>query len=258
MYSNKLVASVKCGGKILREDGEVVYIPYSSEYSLLLKNLNTQKAVAHIEIDGTNVVPGGLIINPNQTIDLERFVIDGDMKRGPRFKFIEKTAQISEHRGDRVEDGLVRIRYQYEVIPCVWNYWRPPTWIYDVQYNHQVGPSVNDGGDQVYYSAVSGASLNSCTITSSVTRGISKSAPANDGITVHGSDSSQKFVEGHVGTLESQEYVMVLQLRGAVGERPVEVPVTVKRKIECSVCGTKNKTSTKFCRECGNNLTYQY
>ena len=39
-YQEKLVAVVKCRGKILREHGEFVTIPFGEEYTILLKNLD--------------------------------------------------------------------------------------------------------------------------------------------------------------------------------------------------------------------------
>ena len=38
MYSNKLIACVKHNGKILREKGENVLLPFGSEYTLYFKN----------------------------------------------------------------------------------------------------------------------------------------------------------------------------------------------------------------------------
>ena len=58
MYNQKLVASIKANGKILREFKDQVYVPFSSEYSVLLKNINTVRAIVNVFIDGTNVVPG--------------------------------------------------------------------------------------------------------------------------------------------------------------------------------------------------------
>ena len=43
VYNEKLVASVKCNGKVLREDKDTVYLPFGSEYSILLKNMNITK-----------------------------------------------------------------------------------------------------------------------------------------------------------------------------------------------------------------------
>lgn len=115
MYQSKLVASLKANGKILREFKDTVYIPFGSEYSFLIKNLNTQRAVVNIFIDGEDVVEGGLVVNAGQEVNLERYVKNGNLKAGNKFKFIERTQAIEEGpRGVKLEDGLVRIEFQYE------------------------------------------------------------------------------------------------------------------------------------------------
>jgi len=74
MYNNKFVASIKCCGKILREDGETVYLPFGSEYSILLKNLETRTAAARIAIDGEDVLDEHmLLVPPYETVELEGF-----------------------------------------------------------------------------------------------------------------------------------------------------------------------------------------
>ena len=50
----------------------------------------------------------------HQRLDLERFVEGYSMSSGPKFKFIEKTQEISDFRGDKAEDGLIRIEFQFE------------------------------------------------------------------------------------------------------------------------------------------------
>ena len=116
MYNQKLVASIKSKGKILREFKDTVYIPFSSEYSILLKNLNTVRAVVNVFIDGENAVPGGLVIDPGRSVDLERWIKNGNLTEGNRFKFIERTAKIEEGpRGIKEEDGLIRVEYQFEL-----------------------------------------------------------------------------------------------------------------------------------------------
>jgi zinc-ribbon domain len=116
MYNQKLVASIKSKGKILREFKDTVYIPFASEYSILLKNLNTVRAVVNVFIDGENAVPGGLVIDPGRSVDLERWIKNGNLSEGNRFKFIERTAKIEEGpRGIKEEDGLIRVEYQFEI-----------------------------------------------------------------------------------------------------------------------------------------------
>ena len=115
MYQSKLVASLKANGKILREFKDTVYIPFGSEYSFLIKNLNTTRALVNIFIDGEDVIEGGLVLSAGQEVDLERYVKNGNLSAGNKFKFIERTAAIENGpRGAKLEDGLVRIEFQYE------------------------------------------------------------------------------------------------------------------------------------------------
>ena len=118
MYESKLVASLKANGKILREFKDTVYIPFGSEYSFLLKNLNTVRALVNVFIDGEDMTPGGLVLNAGQEVDLERSIKGGNLKEGNRFKFIERTSAVENGpRGVKLEDGLVRIEFQFEKPP---------------------------------------------------------------------------------------------------------------------------------------------
>ena len=141
MYNNKLVASIRANGKILREFKDTVYIPFGSEYSILLKNLNTVRALINLYIDGDNVVPGGLVLNAGQEIDQQRAIRNNNLNEGNKFKFIERTGNIEQHRGVKLEDGLIRVEYQFEKIfkrqdGIQWNniklggqpYYGDPTW----------------------------------------------------------------------------------------------------------------------------------
>lgn len=115
MYSNKLVASLKANGKILREFKDTIFIKFGSEYSILLKNLNTVRCVVNVFVDGDNVVPGGVVLGAGQEVNLERSIKNGNLSEGNKFKFIERTGEIEEGpRGIKLEDGLIRIEYQYE------------------------------------------------------------------------------------------------------------------------------------------------
>ena len=114
MYNNKFVASLKSAdGKILREFKDTVYIPFGSEYSIYLKNLNTLRAEVTITIDGQDIMDGNsLVLGAYQDVNLERYL--KDVTKGNRFKFIERTASVEKHRGIGAEDGLIRIEFAYE------------------------------------------------------------------------------------------------------------------------------------------------
>jgi hypothetical protein len=235
MYESKLAAAIKVDGKVLREFKDTVHIPFGSEYTILLKNLNTTRAVVNVFIDGNDIVPGGLVLDPGREVDLERSVKNGNLTEGNRLKFIERTRSVEHYRGIDIEDGLVRIEFQFEQPPrpIVWNTSQISGGIYP-----QGG--IMRGMD-VSYSTNS--TLNS--VTASAT-----SAVSDVGITVPGSHSSQKFHTAYIGALESVKHSMVFKLLG--GSMPT--PITVKHKPRCVTCGKQNKATSKFCQECGTAL----
>ena len=249
MYASKLAVAVKSGGKVLREFGDTVYVPFSSEYSIFIKNLNNVRALVNITIDGEKVTDDGLVVNANSQVDLERFL--GDLSKGHRFKFIERSSKIEQHRGIGVEDGLIRIEFQFEkpaqqVIRCpdVWNgsLFRGMTGIAQGGSSGAMGYSDSHKAMQC-----STASYSAQTSTQSL---------SNDcGITVKGSISDQKFVATHMGQMETETHVMVIKLLGKTEQgKQVAKPVTVKAKQVCDTCGHKNKATAKFCSECGTSL----
>ena len=114
-YSHQFATAIKVDGNILREQAGAVAIPFGSEYSIYLKNMSSVRALAKVEIDGQDVTEGlSLVLNPNGSMDLERYVRNGNRNCGNRFKFVRKTERIEKHRGNRAEDGLVRIEYRFE------------------------------------------------------------------------------------------------------------------------------------------------
>lgn len=115
MYNNQFAVAIKAAGKVLREQKDKVFLPFGSEYSIYLKNLNTVRALVRIELDGVSVTGGtDLVVHPNGSIDLERFMKSGNLSQGNRFKFIERTAKVEAHRGVGAEDGLLRVEFQFE------------------------------------------------------------------------------------------------------------------------------------------------
>ena len=278
MYENKLAVCIKAAGKVLREHKDTVYIPFGSEYSIFIKNLNSVKALIKIEIDGVDATNGtGLIVNGNTEIDLERFIKDGNFEQGNRFKFIERTAAIENFRGVGVEDGLIRVEFQFEKPqPAIdWNQiktWYKPQFPYphndpwgypQVYYGSCQSPTV---GNPLRGMSVGGGTTTSCSFiaTDSVPVGgaygdvehtFTANAVNDAGITVPGSVSDQKFVAGSWFPLEETKHVMVFKLLGETQRgKVVKAPVTVKAKPKCVTCGRQNKATAKFCTNCGTSL----
>ena len=257
MYNQKLVASIKSKGKVLREFKDTVYIPFASEYSILLKNLNTTRAVVNVFIDGENAVPGGLVIDPGRTVDLERWIKNGNLSEGNKFKFIERTSAVENGpRGIKLEDGLIRVEYQFEISRPIINIsntlWNTP--VYGNGVMRGISGSTGDWAGPAGAVTCS-ASLNSVSASSFDVTASAASFQNETGITVPGSKSTQTFQTVTVGALESTVHNIVLKLVGDLGNnKPVEKAVTVKAKPKCTTCGHQNKATAKFCTECGTAL----
>jgi hypothetical protein len=273
MHKKNFVAVVKVNGKVLRESSDRVELPFGSEYSVLLKNLDTVRQQAKISIDGQDAT-GWLILGPNSDIEVERFVKDLD--RGNRFKFIERTEKIENHRGVKAEDGLIRIEFRREKVydlskitehhtyhhhyndyyyswPYPWNhpYKYRPTWTCNVTASNFSGALQSSGSDVI----ASCNMLRSAQQNQTTTQNFQCSAQnLNDaGITVPGSLSDQKFVSVS-GFETEQSEVIVLHLFGTHGKLPVKVARIVEHKLSCDTCGKRNLPTAKFCIECGTSL----
>lgn len=283
MYESKLAAAIKVNGKVLREfNKDTVYIPFGSEYSILLKNLNTKRAVVNIFIDNQDIVEGGLVLNAGQEVDLERFVKNGNLTEGNRLKFIERTSAIENGpRGVKLEDGLVRVEFQFEQPQPVYR----PSPIWTTTYgNNQIYPTGGLSGATSASYNVNGVlrsvdfSSNGATVQAQATAAVDKycadngivnksevhdgaatmdwmAAPKNDiGITVPGSKSTQKFSTVVMGTMETEKFSMVFKLLGETANNTVQKAVTVSAKPKCVTCGHTNKATAKFCNKCGTAL----
>lgn len=272
MYNSKLVASIKANGKVLREFKDTVYIPFGSEYSILLKNLNTVRALINIYIDGDNVVPGGLVLNAGQEVDLQRAIRNGNLSEGNKFKFIERTGKIEDHRGVKLEDGLIRVEYQFEKVfkrqdGIQWNqinigvpytgqpYNGNPTWTVNNSVLRSSG-HVHEGEACSDMSYADTSMAVGATLTRSMAQSFNAAPQTETGITVAGSKSEQKFVTVSNFTCEPEKHNIILKLLGETEDnKTIREPITVKAKPKCTTCGKQNKATSRYCTECGTALT---
>lgn len=292
MYSEGLVVVVKCNGKILREDKDLVTLPFGSEYSILLKNLESRKAQLKVSVDGQDVLDGNfLILQPNSEAEIEGFV-KGHLGKN-KFKFIQKTKEISDYRGDRLDDGIIRVEYWFEKIiekreitTEHWTYhWNWPYYTYLPIIQKTYQPNIRTyGNGTVYYgtqgglcstngasdgvsglngpAGCSGSSNSNSTPTLNCYHVDSLNFPKEsfsprqeEGITVKGSEINQQYNFSWIGPLEDHSRVIILRLTGVKsGNYFVKTPITVKSKTKCSSCGKISKSYSKFCSRCGTFL----
>jgi len=276
-YQNQLVVVVKCNGKILREDNGVVSLPFGSEYSLLLKNLNSRRASIKITIDGQDILDNSsLVIEPNQETELQGFLTGMIAKN--RFKFIQKTKEIQDHRGDKIDDGIIRIEFAFEKPSVIKrdvivehhhynDFWHLPIYRYDY-YEYRPIRSFYNSNEVIcssageYTSKVSSSGEHSsngkspnddiqvynCSLDN-------LSTPQQDeGITVKGNEIAQAFHSTYLRELDPSE-VITIRLKGFKDDgKPVVEPKTTKTRITCSTCGRRCRSNMKYCSNCGTFL----
>lgn len=257
MYSNQFAAAIKVGGKVLREVGDTVYLPFGSEYEIRLKNMNSRRAKISVEIDGQDVTDSGLVLDSFETTDLQRFIQNGNLDGGNRFKFIERTHKIENHRGIQVEDGLILIKFEFEIPrPSSWGGLYSKSGTYTKGVSDSYGVLLNSVPCAAEEVDVTNSSfVNSVSANLDLTIGTATPLTNETGITVPGSLSNQKFTTTHWRGTEGPVHSMVFRLLGETeANLPIRQPLTVKTKVDCPTCGTSNSPNSKFCRECGTSL----
>ena len=253
MYKNKFLAIIKKDGKPVRElAGAYVHLPFDTEYSIELRNDNRQRALAKISIDGTEVVSGGIVVDGYSSVTIERFVLDGNMDKGNKFKFVA----VDDAPGidpSNIRNGVVEISFQLEK-PAVRQ--RPPfaTTSTISYYPDGMSGSILYRGASIECSTTSTAptrtllldAVNSVNCYYSDSSTMTKSFKSNVGVTTEGSISKQKFQEVTMGELETDTTTIYLFLKG------VDNFVTIK--IYCTQCGKKTKSEHSFCPHCGTRI----
>lgn len=287
MYSNKLAVAIKSAGKVLREfNKDEVYLPFGKEYSIFIKNMNSVRALVKVTIDGTDVGDGTrFVVDANDTFDIERFIKNGNLSEGNRLKFIERTENISDHRGVGIEDGLIQVEFNFEkiypqrirhtFIPPIDPWYTPGNILFGSNVAgsakssdcSKMFRSADESGVNVNYSAdiscnaAQGITQQTFTTTNTIDGFISidnmdeVGADNDAGITVPGSISDQEFSVASWFAIEATTHTIVLKLLGETEDnRRVRKAVTVKAKQKCPTCGRVNKATAKFCTECGTSL----
>ena len=241
MYRDGFIAAVKCGGNVLREfNGGVIKLPFGADYSIILKNKSKRKALVGVRIDGEDVIDGNkLIVCYDSPFELKGYMDGRTVKNS--FRFIERTGKISSFRGNKLEDGLVEIKFSFEK-ECIYdNLW------YSSDTDFMAGGRYGN-----IKGAVCGMACNSICDNTSASY-TAASIRSDTGITVKGKPTSQNFAVGRFGNTDGIEHSIIFKLQGSSG-KSLKTPVTVKTKIQCPTCGQKAKATANYCSNCSTYL----
>lgn len=241
MYSNNCVLAILHKGNVLRESSGEIHLPFGSEYKIRLKNNDLLCRVqAEVKIDGTLIHPSNqrFVIEKNGTLDLERMILDGNMNKGNKFKFVELSdSRVQDPTSS--ENGIIEVSFYKELIshsPIVWQDPKPmfpnspytPKWggIENVMCNYSTSVS--------YISTNNNATISDST----------------NGATIEGGGSGQRFYNSEEFDVEFLSTTLKLKLVGH--EEPTFVKNT--RNKFCDSCGRKNRFKAKYCSNCGRKF----
>lgn len=233
-YISGHAACVIINGQTKREQNEenerTVRIPFDSEYSIRIKNTTNFRSLVKVQIDGT-ICAERLLLRPHQTLDLERFVIDGDLLKGKRFKFV-RASDPNVQDPTAGENGLIEVivepevQYTYAYNPATaWSLYATAK---GIQGGGGTGGALNGqpiGSAGVVFDSnpigqnfmnISSNCSNaaptsgSMSFTNSVPTAISKDL----GATVEGSQSNQRFTETNEWFQTQAAFTIPIRLRG--------------------------------------------
>lgn len=279
MYRDSYALALMVDGKIQKEsDDGTVLISFGSEYALRLKNKLRKRAVADVFLDG-RIAAKGIVIDANGTVDLERFVEDGKLTEGKKFKLVRLNDPKVEQPNDS-ENGIIEVNFYPEKdAPVI-----EKTVIYE--YKHHCShhdhnwlghcticnPGYYPSWGGITYTSggtVSGGNItvntsggltsnNSTHVTYSASCDSAAQASSNNTLdmksiqcsnsigeaaaTIEGSASLQKFSSVFIDVDRSNPVTLRLKVKG------------LSKVVDICDCGYKRKKDVKFCPNDGTQL----
>jgi hypothetical protein len=266
MYSNDCVLAILHKGKVLRETNGEVHLPFGSNYKIRAKNNGLGRVKVKIKVDDTYIHPDNqvFVINSGDHLDLERMITDGNLKSGPKLKFVALSNGRVQDPSNK-DNGVVTVEFYRETVytrPYIYDKPLKPIEpydggiIYDINTTH-LGSHTGGGtfdccttSTNYVNSDMSSGSIG-CSLTTNTGGGMrTKSSKVSNGATVTGKKSSQKFSLTNDFATDYFPATLTLKIFG------LDEPKFVKdtRNKFCDNCGRKNRFKAKFCSQCGRKI----
>jgi len=263
MYRDGFVLSILKDGRPLKEIDGIVRVPFDSEYKIRLRNKNWVNCKARVYIDGSPVSQlGDFVINSQGVIDLERF-LDSSLDDGARFKFVHKDhGEVSDPDND--ENGVIRVEFykaqQITYTITTNNYPYASPWYTlngdSYQWNYTSDDKTSDGNGTLDHSGCGtrsmsdGVKVQNCSAMYCSTPILDSFGSGEEGATIGGSKSNQKFHT--VADFMTETFPTVLELKLLAPKDKQHVAPKPRRF--CSQCGNKVQQKDRFCSTCGTKL----
>lgn len=231
--TNGFVLAILSGNKVLREINKEVFLPFGSEYKIRVKNPKLHRVGVKFFVDGTEISNGLIVLDPKQTFDLRRMIVDGDIDKGPKLVFESKN-----HSGiqDPTASDLGNVTVEF--------YSEQSRHISIIKSLEEIRCTNNTPDLTHLYSTnwTTSASPHDSQVLMSSTRQV--------GGTVPGAVTEQSFLSTNFECSSTADVTMTLKILGT--KNPVYVQDT--RNVYCHICGNKCKYGSNFCSSCGTKL----
>ena len=250
-YDSQFVLCVLHNGSPVREIGRTIHLPFHSDYKVRIKNKQPfLRAKVRVWIDGRQVSNlGDFILQPNETLDLERF-LDESMTSGNKFKFVPLSDGRVNDPTDP-ENGVIKVEFYKETtgftLTTTKEFIPPNRW------RDNITPI--DGNFPLTFTSAGGtsSSINSC-----FTNCVASNADSA-GATVEGGYSGQSFAYGSDFETDFFPVTLELRIRGLDRQemnwedKPTHVSSSrpKKRIKSCPNCKRTRHGMAKFCPHCG-------
>lgn len=243
MYLKDFVVTLEVKGQTCREvkneqGGNLIYIPFGSDYSLQFRNMRNVRALVEVKIDGAEVTAGGLVIGANSSSSLTG-KIDGDSTKN-QFRFIRKTERIKNVRGDKPMDSVVEVKVTFEEdVTELLRAW---------QYGGYARPVKSA---RISWQNDQSSLLRSCSLGQV---GFNCSTGPEGGLTVPGTPTNVNY--STTSFRRSSDVTSVsFFLTGTNPESlPIAQPVVTRSERICPTCRFRNPNTDRWCGDCGTCL----
>lgn len=241
----------------LSEKNGKVYVKDGTEFQIELFNPTTLRVGVEIKLNGSLISNSLLVLNQGERVFLDRFIDNNK-------KFLFKTYQVED--GNSIVDnaiannGAVEINFFYEEIKRGIN--ANITWINPYTLTNSSGgfvyetksTNINGLADiNTYFSSTLDFSpeMDILSLSAKNPRSFSKKAKMKEtGRVDEGSDSNQKLTKVNIEFCDYPFHTETLQVL-PISQKPIE---SSNIRVYCTECGTKQKSSWKFCPTCGKRV----
>jgi len=245
MYSSNFVASVLVGGKIVREEGNTVKVPFGGEYCVRLRNKNNTLCIVDLYVDGelANTV-GSLVLEGNSYYDVRGFLTKlGNHKK---FQFVKLSDNRVRQPGE-LENGIIEARFylQKQVERVKEVIVERPIYIYN---DRLINPWFQWNQEKFYTDStftspcIMPAGLLSANIVSEPASNYNcngTNSKCSNGATIEGQQFSEQFETVRLD-VESKPTIIRIKLMGYQTDRNT-----------CIYCQTRYERNDKYCKNCG-------